>query len=280
MHRDEAVEFKISGPCRILILTGADLRHVRFAMRLEAEFGRSIVGWLQVRVGRPRVAYHSSSPTNAFTRIFQFALLKRMVRRRARRLTERKLFAHEVKKLELKCKLKPTVVESFEGVDVEYNVAELRPNLILVFGPRLSRSKLMVPDGVLAIRQCDNLDIEDESDDVARALYHRDIARVTSAVRIMTENGLAEPILQSSSVCLSEDDDLEMCYGRATVLGTELLCDTVNKLIETRIVRTFVDDLLASPCSATSVTESMRNEIRRDLGRGLLKREIACKVRF
>src|SRR4051812_30217632 len=48
--------------CRIVVITGQELRHDRFALRLQAEFPRLVVAWLQVAPIPPASQDDESGP--------------------------------------------------------------------------------------------------------------------------------------------------------------------------------------------------------------------------
>jgi len=89
------------------------------------------------------------------------------------------------------------------------------------------------------------------------------------------------PILRRSTVCMAEDDTLESTFARSVALGTELMCETLGELISTRQARLFPQPQLQGyTYLARHMNESIRHDIRMDLERGFIARDIAGRVAF
>ena len=116
---------------------------------------------------------------------------------------------------------------------------------------------------------------------VVWALYHRDLSKIAKTVHILTNGMDAGPILRRSIACLAVDDTPEACFARSVALGTELMCETVRELMQTKKARIFRQPQFAGyTYIGSQLTEDVKDDIKRDLRRGLIQRDIAKRTAF
>ena len=155
-----------SSSFRIVIITQGEMRHKRFAYRMQQEFGSKVVGWFEVRPGSV-----SSVPIAAlgfwgkFKRVFDLLwpnspnsirvcrnwtpmgglrMLKRLLlrvsvlrvdrmKKRGVEHSERKILGPEMKSLEKFKVCEPTIIHNHKSDDFIKKVRELNPYFCLLY---------------------------------------------------------------------------------------------------------------------------------------------------
>ena len=302
--------------CRIVVITGGELRHDRFALRLQAEFPGLVVAWLRVVPASRRT---TPGRTRRFDRLRKLpdtlcevlapgpqillslsgwhiviqrsrALLWRVGRRAVARFTreasqrtvEERMFGDEIERLKKTADLTPTLIEDPNSAESITFVESLEPYFILTLGGAIYGKALRDCARGLALNQHDGWCPEYRgTDTVAWALYHRDLAKIANTVHILTSGMDSGPVLRRSTACLAVDDTPESCFARSVALGTELMCETVRELLQTKTARIFPQPQFTGYTYLLShMTKDVRDDIRRDLQRGLIKRDIASRTAF
>jgi hypothetical protein len=301
-----------SDDCRIVVITSGELRHDRFALRLQAEFPGLVVAWLRVT---PRSARPSATATS---RLHQFrrlratlvglvdsrpemlwsrngrrlviersrALLSRVGRRMlarlrheaSQRIIEERMFGAEIEQLRKTAYVSPTPVGDPNSPETINYIKSLKPYFILTLAGAIYGKELRDCARGLALNQHDGWCPEYRgADTVDWALYHRDLTKVANTVHILTSGMDSGPIVRRSTVCLASDDSLESCLARSVAVGTELMCETVREVIETKQARIFDQPQFTGYTYLQShMTKEIRDEIRRDIRHGLITRHIAA----
>jgi hypothetical protein len=199
------------GICSIVVFTGPDLRHERFALRIQKEFGTLVAGWFQVVRPEPR------APTAGRSR---------------QQEVEERLFGDEVRWLRRGASLQPVMVADPNSPDVIDAVRSLNPYLFLSLGGAIYRRPLL--DGVrgVALNQHSGWSPEYKGSNTTDwALYHRDLAHVGNTVHLVTSGIDAGPIVRRSTACITPEDTRESCFARVVALGTDLMCEVVAEII-------------------------------------------------
>jgi folate-dependent phosphoribosylglycinamide formyltransferase PurN len=303
---------------RIVIITGAELRHDRFALRLQSEFPELVAAWLQVmpeslsenlpsraahpqRISRLAVALFSlveDMPRILASRSGRRAIIERIQKLHERawkhlshaflprgisqRVVEERLFADEIERLHKTAYVTPTVVQNPDSVDVIASIKALDPYFILTSGHTIRNITLSSCARGLALSQHEGWCPEYRgSNPVDWALYHRDLCKVSNTIHIVTDGGGSGPILRRSSACLAIDDTPESCLARSVALGTELMCETVRELIQTKRARIYRQPQFTG---YTYVRQQMTDDTKRtidaDLQRGLIRIDLVRQTNF
>jgi methionyl-tRNA formyltransferase len=303
----KVIELPAAERCPIVLFTGPQLRHERFALRMQAEFPGLVVAWIQVA---PPGEQHSRygihdvlSPAIKFSRMLGSTegravaiphlraaakragqLLFRSAKRKAESQAdaERRLFGEEIKQLRKTATLTPICIVDANSEETIAFVKSLDPYFVLTLGGAIYGRALCECAKGLALNQHDGWCPEYRgSDTVDWALYHRDLAKVGNTVHILTAGMDSGPILRRSTVCLVEDDTPETCFARSVALGTELLCEIVRELIETKKARVFPQpQLTGQTFLRCEMTDDIRRDVRRDLQRNLIRRDIERRTNF
>jgi hypothetical protein len=287
--------------CSIVVITGTELRHDRFALRLQAEFPDLVVAWLQIV--RP---FPTSSPTKTFsdvttnkiravfskvrttpTRTLLSIGTNRIVARfepraLSQREVEDRLFGDEIRQLRNHCHLKATMMHDPNAAQTIAFVKSLEPYFLLTLGGAIYGSALCDCARGLALTQHDGWCPEYRGPDpVDWALYHRDLAKVGSTVQVLTDSMNSGPILRRSIACLAVDDTPESCFARSVALGTELMCETVRDLIQTKQARTFPQpQFTGSTHLSRHMTADIKTDVRHMLNGGFIRDDIARRQTF
>jgi hypothetical protein len=305
-----------SDRCPIVVITGGELRHDRFALRIQSEFPGLVVAWLRIvpsTAGAPRVSPFGrafariSRQTRAVgrhlkTRQARAHLVRELIRRGrhaprrigrsliarfepappSQRAVEQRLFGDEIRRLRESSLVEPTIVHDPNAPETVAFVRSLNPYFILTLGGSVYGKALRDCARGLALNQHDGWCPEYRgSYTVHWALYHRDLAKVANTIHILTDGMDAGPILRRSSACLTEDDTLESCFARSVALGTELMCESVRELIDTKQARTFPQPRFTGfTYLGRHLTDTIVNEVRLDLQRNLIRRDIDARTAF
>ena len=314
----EIIDLPTVDSYRIVIITGTELRHDRFALRLQSEFPGLVRAWLQVvpasqggglpgpaayrRLARLRAAL--SSLANGMPQILTSPLGRRAMVKRTRtffarawrrladkllrrvatpqRTVEQRLFGGEIERLRKAAYVAPTIVQDPNSAEVITSIKALDPYFILTLDGAIYGKALCACARGLALNQHDGWCPEYRgSYTVDWALYHRDLSKVSATIHILTDGIDSGPILRRSSVCLALDDTPEFCFARSVALGTELMCETVRELIQTKRARICRQPLFAGyTYIGQHMTDDVRRTIRTDLRRGLIRNDIARRTNY
>ena len=142
------LEVPASGEPTIMVATGDEPRHVRFALRIQQAFGKDVIGWYQLT----RQAKQGSTQTTLIHRA------KHLVKRVLRRIPpgpSRSIFLEEIEQLRRHAVVEARVILSKDAHD-EFFVRELlrlRPCFFLTLGGGLYGSEVLAAVRGVAINQ-------------------------------------------------------------------------------------------------------------------------------
>ena len=312
-----SLDLPSSDHCRIVVITNAELRHDRFALRLQAEFPGLVVAWLQVVPASPRTTETGGSRLDKFRKLGVMLrsvlaggphillsrtgrrvvigrsreLLSRIGRRMvakfegeaaSQRIVEQRIFGDEIEQLKKTAYLSPKTIQNPNSAETIAFVNSLEPYFILTLSGAIYGKELRDCARGLALNQHDGWCPEYRgADTIDWALYHRDLSKIANTVHILTSGMDSGPILRRSISCLAVDDTPESCFARSVALGTELMCETVRELIQTKKARIFHQPQFTGYTYLISqMTKDIKDDIRGDLQRSLIKRDIAKRTAF
>ena len=287
------IELPTAEQYHIVVITGTELRHDRFALRLQAEFPGLVSAWFQVESSQRRRPAAVKMETSEESRSRFWRRLSRRVLRRTKpkkrnqsvksqQEVERTLFAAEISRLRKVAYVAPIKIKDPNSAEVISSIKMLAPYFILTLGGPIYTQELCACAAGLALNQHDGWCPEYRgTSTVYWALYHRDLPKVSNTIHILTDGMDAGPILRRSSACLAADDSPESCFARSVALGTELMCETVRELIQTKRARIFRQPQFAG---YTYIKRQLTDDIKRsviiDLQRGLIANEFTRRTRF
>jgi hypothetical protein len=295
------LELPASERCPIVLITEAELRHERFAMRLQAEFPELVVAWLQIKAPpqaftpmKARGTLEASKLRTVLAKLGRTSpreLLRRLRNRIASRSkgravsqgeVEEKLFGTEVRRLRSRCYLKPVIIDDPNSEKTVEFVESLGPYFILIMGGGVYGSALRECARGLVLRVHEGWCPDyRETDSVDWALYHRDLSKVGSTVHILTDSVSSGPILRRSSACLAIDDSVESCLARSAALGTELMCEALRDLIQSKKARIFPQrQFMGRTNPLWHMTAELKADIRLLLSAGFIRKDIARHTTF
>jgi hypothetical protein len=304
---DSNLTVPVADNCPIVLITGDALRHERFAMRMHAEFRDQIVGWLKLARPNGRLT-QNQIPNNQELGLLRLsaqklrAIVATFLRQTSDAIPERarfdspadearakasletveqRLFGKEVEILRKSDTLRPIAVDGVESEAVRSRIRNLNPYLVLAFCNQSCIAKLRTSFDGVVLSQSDVSEAEcGASTSVYWALYHRDLSKIVSSIRIWQNGTDAEIVLRSSTPCFAVDDIPEACFARETAVGTELMCEVVESLLKSRTVQ--IDDSQRDDVTEMNAlpTREIKREVASDLRRGLIKREVSRKMRF
>lgn len=246
------------GPRTIVVLTGRDLRHDRFALRMIEEFGDKVVAWYRLC---PNAASVVSADPVSTQRERMLGLWRSMVqqhgtlgaagqlpaqirrlrerrrilraREQRQRTVEKEMFGAEVERLGASSHLQPVDVVDPNAASFVEIVRENSPWLLLTLGGPLYRRPLLAAARGGTINQHAGWSPDYRGTNTTDwTLYHRQLGRVGSTVHISATGADSGGILRRSHPCLSPDDTPESIFARVVALGTELVIETVEELLQ------------------------------------------------
>jgi hypothetical protein len=241
----------IPNPCKIVIITGGELFHHRFASQVQAEFPGQVVAWVQVgschRSALPHRVIGSVLDTgvvskllssiavgrSALSSIVRGLIPPRALAIAAFRAAERKVFRGDNDN----CGggfIAPKMIENPNSDELSACLESFDPNLVLVFGVGPKDAVIRRRAGGVTLQWCagwgrDGVDIV-EFDSYSKG---------RSSILALTDKTGSEVILRESSFAFADDDTHESCFLRAAALGTELMCDAVRDITHNGEVRAF-----------------------------------------
>jgi len=298
----------------IVLVTGKELRHRRFALRIIESFGERVKGWYELddSLRSPHKGRAISSKLSRLEKIPSFAIdmakycrhrgLKAAVRKsvtdisnllyrirlrsRSLRREEEKLFAKEVARLEKKIDMQARKIETeyVHTDDFREEIRQLDPYLFLTLGGPLYKSALIESIRGVAINQHAGSSPRFKgSNTIHWALYHRKLEDIASTVHLTVSAADSGAILRRSTVTLHPDDSIESIFLRTVALGTELMIEVVEEIIDpnsqkiaifpqdSKDGRSYLDSELNFP---------VRKALLRDFDSGWLREELERIRRF
>lgn len=192
------------------------------------------------------------------------------------------MFGEELRPLRESAHLRPVPAEDVNSPEVVERMAELSPYLLVVLcGGRPGQPLLREVCG-LSIRVHEGWCPEYRGTNAVEwALYHRDIRRIGSTVHIIREGPNRGPILRRASACLTAFDTAPSCRARVAALGAAILRDAVEEILQEDEITVYDQPAGAGRTSRPAdMTEWIRQAIHRDLGKGMLARELQRQRSF
>jgi methionyl-tRNA formyltransferase len=199
----------------------------------------------------------------------------------SQKIVEQRIFGDEIEQLKKTAYLSPKAIQNPNSAETIEFVKALEPYFILTLaGSRYGKELRDCARG-LALNQHHGWCPEYRgSYTVDWALYHRDLSKIANTVHVLTSGMDAGPILRRSIACLAIDDTPESYFARSVALGTELMCETVRELMQTKKARIFRQPQFTGYTYVGSIPKDIKDAIRRDLRRGLIKRDITRRTAF
>ena len=254
----------------IVIITGKELRHKRFAYRLIEEFGDRVVVWYEIddtiasnttdvksrskidkiisRLYKIPKWLSKQSASSLFGKIcsivddlnYRFFVIRGVSKRM--RLAEERLFSQEIDRIKRCSDIEPQKVSSRDIHSKEFidNLRQISPYFILTLSGPLYRDELLSCARGVAINQhAGDSPKYKGSNTIHWALYHRDLDSVSSTVHITISGADAGAILRRSQATVFPNDSIETIFIRSVALGTELMIESIREIIEKNSIIVF-----------------------------------------
>jgi len=90
------------------------------------------------------------------------------------------------------------------------------------------------------------------------SLYHRDIKSLSNTVHLTTTGADSGPIVRRSNICIHPDDKPQKLFFKSVALGTELMIEVINEIIEK-------DDILVFDQPKSTGTTYLRRDLTKDI---------------
>ncbi|MFC1584227.1 formyltransferase family protein [Fibrobacterota bacterium] len=266
----------------IVLITGNSLRHKRFALRLQQEFGDLVSAWFEIErkpkseklVGKINVKtmlYVFMKKTGSYKYYFfikncaylmkrkksinAFKIIKSVqeimrnehelqMYRKEFKQAETRLFAKEVAKLKKAVKKEPIKISNPNSQEFLKQIRNLSPYFFLTLsGPLYKGTLLDAVRGVCINQHAGHSPDIKGTRTIEWALYRRSLEFISSTVHLTSTGADSGPILRRSQPCLLPSDDPGACFARVVALGTEMMIEVVRDIIECKEVIVFEQPL-------------------------------------
>jgi methionyl-tRNA formyltransferase len=261
--KGEIYKFPKTDNYDIVVVTGSDLRHKRFAYRMQQEFSDKIVAWFELDK-TVKTNANTTEPLNLINRIVEYyksekvlnlkkngflnylRILWRLTKNkiqlrntllqyeRSARNNEEELFLKEINRIKKYAHLSPIKVHPNE-INSEIFISKINninPYFFLTLGGQLYKKPLLNSIRGVALNQHagHSPDLKGAFT-IEWALYKRSLNYVSNTVHITTTGADAGPILRRSNPCIFYKDNIHTIFARSVALGTELMIEVVNDII-------------------------------------------------
>ena len=274
----------------IVLVTGNDFRHRRFAYRLQKEFGDLVQVWYELDKDIPVKYVAAGAGSKQAAKPVELAKRKIRDEETAKKLAEShnksqaKLFAEEIEDLKAYARLKPVginpkdvLTEGFKDEVLKYN-----PYFFLTLGGPLYRKPLLESIRGAAINQHAGHSPDFKGTNTTEwALYHRNLFCVSSTVHITITGADAGPILRRSNPCIFHKDSFTNVFARIVALGTELMIEVVQDIIKDKNIIAFEQSQTAGKTYLDQqFDKEMIESIERDFDNNWLEEELIRQHKF
>jgi len=259
-----AIELTPTERPNIALITGPDLRDVRFALRIQRRFAGLVELWLQVT---PSAQTQSGSMSN------RISLLQRLVAAipalrppsGGQREVEQRMFGDEIESLSKDISTQADIVRDSNAPETIARLRKIDPYFILTTESAALGQEVRRCARGLVLSRCDGW-LPDYSGEHAleAALYRRDWKKVGSSIVVLGND--QGQIVRRATCCLAEDDTPESCLARSVALGTDLMCDVVAEAMRSHEIRLDAEE---SPMGAVANAIEVGNLAKRRIRRGL-----------
>lgn len=291
----------------IVLITGGQLRHRRFALRLQQTFPGQVIAWFELDRSAPRQGSSAGGKRGGhrnWASLWQMSrsllvgdrlarLRRRWQDRRAQsRLqsyyaaqaqAEQRLFAAEVAGLEVYAVVPAQPIHPSEVNEPPFitRMRALDPYFLLTLGGPLYRPALLQTVRGLAINQHAGHSPDLRGSNTTEwALYHRDLDRASATVHLTTQGADAGPILRRSQPCLFPGDDANTVFARVVALGTELMIEVVQEIMAGEAIRQFPQPPQSGRTHLGAELDDILAPILRDFEQGWLPAELQRQRQF
>jgi len=280
----------------IVVLTGSEPRHRRFACRVQQAFGSQVTRWYETRNATSGTATETSLARRYVEKAAEYAqglslqkLVKtpaKLTRKILNKMSESEYQKHqrrlqvarstiiepELTTLLETAHLEPQVVENPNSLEFVHELQNHCPTFLLTLGGPLYRSEIAHAPRGLAINQHAGWSPQYKgSGTVYWALYHRDVRRLGSTVHVLSDGADAGPILARSFPALTGEESPEECFLRVVVLGTELMIDVIRELRKEGSITAYRQPShVGRTYTSADMNEDFFRTLRRDAERGVL----------
>jgi len=262
----------------IVVVTGKELRHRRFAYRMLQEFGEEVLAWYELDNNvspkvqtntspKPSTAQASSKREKIVAKLkelpqtfvrYGFVSTLKKIRRladdayyrfgvlrhqgKAMAKAEKDLFEKEIESIKEEVGRQPVKIHPSD-VHTEWfkkQIKALDPYFFLTLSGPLYRKPLLETIRGAAINQhAGHSPLYKGSNTIHWALYHRDLSSVSATVHITTTGADAGEILRRSNPTIFPEDNVHTVFLRSVALGTELMIESVREIIASKEITVF-----------------------------------------
>ena len=280
---------------KIVILTGTSLRHDRFALLIQKEFGNKVVGWFRC-IPEPKKNERFKTNNN-------FKLIKKLARNPSKifkipniinkiiksktipkslNKAESELFAEEVTELRKNAHIKPELIVNPNRPDFVNRINSIKPYLILTLGGIIYSNALIKTAQGLPLNQHDGWCPEFKGTRATDwTLYHRKVSKIGNTIHLLCSGMDSGPILRRSSVCLVPEDSLNSCFFRSVALGTDLMVECVHSILSSKTLLVYDQKPMEGYTYINShYNYQIQRAIERDIKDGVIANEIKIQTNF
>ena len=253
----------------IVIITGNQMRHQQFALKLQEKFPHLVKMWIELDPTKPsnspkkhKVALSKkdkilnlyNTQVKAYYQLFGFRktivkiveqvkdkFLERAYQKE-KITSEQKIFGYNFESLKNKKVLDPLLIHPsvVNSKDIINQIKAINPYFILTLGGPLYKTELLQCARGFAINQHAGHSPEYKGTRTTEwALYHRDINKVANTVHITSGGADDGLILRRSNPCIFPSDTIQNIIDRVIALGSELVIEVVEQIINQKEIQVF-----------------------------------------
>jgi hypothetical protein len=294
----------------IVIITGIDIRHERFALRILQEFGGLVKAWYicdPTTPFRTIVKTESIKPSynrKTFTEVWRIyknkvlpyikregllhsisraykEFLKRTLNKPVKDLDSEvssAIFQMEINEMRKLTKTNPIRIHPTE-INTEYfinKIGEIDPYFLLTLGGPLYKKDLLESIKGICINQHAGHSPEYKGSYTTYwPIYHRNLNMLASTVHILNTGADNGPILRRSLPNIIKSDDLKAMFNRVVALGTEMMIEVVQDIINDKKVKVFYQNQnIGKTYLSKEYTNRISNRTRKDVKKNWIREEL------
>ncbi len=275
---------------RIVVLTGTALRHQRFALRLQREFGDLVVAWYEfVGASHPAAARQGAvaslarelsghaSRSRGIGRVV--APIQAVVARHQLRefygdyvRAQERQFAREVEDLRRFARISPTRASPSDLRNPEWvrTLGAHRPHYLLTLGGPMYPPEVLETASGVCINQHAGRSPDFRGNFTTEwAAFHRRYEHISVTVHVTTPRADAGPIIRRSEPCILPGDSVADVFCRVVALGTELMIDVMHEAISSGELTVYDQPSAGIEYRSAQFAPEVALAVRRDFRRGL-----------
>lgn len=291
----------------IIIITGSQNRHKRFALKIQKEFPNNVVAWYQInskisakqnnlkrsikKTNGNHIVNAYSSLKNVFrkinkhyrkygykaTKYYLMSKLNSSQRLNKYRNRKKNFLYYELAWLQSSKNLEPIKINrnQLNTYSFRDELKSKDPFFLLILGGPLYKDFITkVPRGITINQHAGHSPEYKGGNTTHWAIYHRDILKISNTIHIATTGADSGAIIRRSNPCIFPEDNEDTIFERTVILGTELLIEVVKDLMNGNSISIFSQPKFSGNTYRYHDYDEIRPYSRYDIKKGWLNKEL------